>query len=70
MLASLGRDHAHSTRTELIFQRIQKVRRKIEQKQILMAQAEVRETRTRRRVTRPDYAYLNDPDSEVIDESH
>lgn len=51
-----------------LLQRVQKVRRKIEQKQILMAQAEVRETRTRRRTTRPDYAYLNNPDSEVIDE--
>lgn len=48
-------------------QRVQKVRRKIEQKQVLMAQAELRETRTRRRTNRPDYAYLNDPDSEVID---
>lgn len=32
---------------------------------LLIAQAEVRETRTRRKATRPDYAYMNDPMSEV-----
>lgn len=30
-----------------------------------MAQAEVRETRTRRQTRRPDYTYNEDPDSEV-----
>ena len=35
------------------------------QRVILIAQAEVRETRTRRRTTRPDYAYLNDPEEDV-----
>ena len=35
------------------------------QRAILIAQAEVRETRTRRRTTRPDYAYLNDPEEDV-----
>lgn len=37
--------------------RVQRVRRKIEQRQILMAQAEIRETRTRRQTRRPDYVY-------------
>ncbi|KAI0936805.1 hypothetical protein AcV5_004853 [Taiwanofungus camphoratus] len=44
--------------------RIQRARKKIEQRNLLIAQAEVRETRTRRRTTRPDYAYMNDPISE------
>ncbi|KAF8846030.1 hypothetical protein BDN67DRAFT_918061 [Paxillus ammoniavirescens] len=49
--------------------RVQRVRRKIEQKQILMAQAEIRETRTRRQTRRPDYVY-NDMESgeEDVDE--
>ncbi|KIK96396.1 hypothetical protein PAXRUDRAFT_826021 [Paxillus rubicundulus Ve08.2h10] len=42
--------------------RVQRIRRKIEQKQILMAQAEIRETRTRRQTRRPDYVY-NDVES-------
>ncbi|KAH0838016.1 hypothetical protein J3R83DRAFT_6256 [Lanmaoa asiatica] len=42
--------------------RVQRVRRKIEQKQILIAQAEIRETRTRRQTRRPDYVY-NDVES-------
>ncbi|KAF8560030.1 hypothetical protein OG21DRAFT_1479883 [Imleria badia] len=42
--------------------RVQRARRKIEQKQILMAQAEIRETRTRRQTRRPDYVY-NDVES-------
>ncbi|KAH7886123.1 hypothetical protein F5I97DRAFT_1205912 [Phlebopus sp. FC_14] len=37
--------------------RVQRVRRKIEQKQLLLAQAEIRETRTRRQTRRPDYVY-------------
>jgi hypothetical protein len=41
---------------------VQRVRRKFEQKQILMAQAEIRETRTRRQTRRPDYVY-NDVES-------
>ncbi|OCH94673.1 hypothetical protein OBBRIDRAFT_788928 [Obba rivulosa] len=44
--------------------RIQRARRKIEQRNLLIAQAEVRETRTRRKTSRPDYAYMNDPMSE------
>ncbi|KAF9245782.1 hypothetical protein BU15DRAFT_70853 [Melanogaster broomeanus] len=43
--------------------RVQRVRRKIEQKQILVAQAEIRETRTRRQTRRPDYVY-NDEDAD------
>lgn len=42
--------------------RVQRVRRKIEQRQVLMAQAEIRETRTRRQTRRPDYVY-NDMES-------
>ncbi|KAI0785032.1 hypothetical protein C8Q75DRAFT_794775 [Abortiporus biennis] len=42
--------------------RLHRIRRKFEQRQLLMAQAEVRETRTRRRTTKPDYVYLNDPE--------
>ncbi|CAA7265919.1 unnamed protein product [Cyclocybe aegerita] len=44
--------------------RVQKVRKKIEQKRLLLAQAEIRQTRTRRRTKRPDYVYGNDLDSE------
>ncbi|KZT75020.1 hypothetical protein DAEQUDRAFT_720229 [Daedalea quercina L-15889] len=44
--------------------RIQRARKKMEMRNLLIAQAEVRETRTRRRATRPDYAYMNDPISE------
>ncbi|THH33443.1 hypothetical protein EUX98_g758 [Antrodiella citrinella] len=44
--------------------RIQRARKKIQQRHLLIAQAEVRETRTRRRAARVDYAYLNDPDTE------
>ncbi|EKM48048.1 uncharacterized protein PHACADRAFT_266566, partial [Phanerochaete carnosa HHB-10118-sp] len=44
--------------------RIQRAQRKIAQRNMLIAQAEIRETRTRRRTTRPDYAYLNDPAEE------
>lgn len=32
---------------------------------MLIASAELRETRTRRRTTRPDYAYMNNPPSDV-----
>ncbi|KAF9814526.1 hypothetical protein IEO21_05077 [Rhodonia placenta] len=50
--------------------KIQRARRKIEQRNLLIAQAEVRETRTRRRTTRPDYAYMNDPASDQEDEEY
>ena len=50
--------------TDLAFvsQRVQKVRRKIEQKRMLLAQAEIRETRTRTRARtqKPDYVYSQD----------
>lgn len=42
-----------------------KARKKAEQKAILMAQAELRSTRTRRQVKRPDYVYNDDIDSDV-----
>ncbi|OSD03250.1 hypothetical protein PYCCODRAFT_1434665 [Trametes coccinea BRFM310] len=44
--------------------RIQRVQRKIQQKNLLIASAELRETRTRRRTTRPNYAYINNPPSD------
>ncbi|RDB29070.1 hypothetical protein Hypma_015794 [Hypsizygus marmoreus] len=44
--------------------RVAKVKRKIEQRKMLIAQAEVRETRTRRQTRKPDYVYTNDYDSE------
>jgi hypothetical protein len=44
---------------------VQKVRRKIEQRQLLLAQAELRETRTRRQTRRPDYVYNDDFGSEA-----
>lgn len=50
---------------EAPLQRIQRVQRKIQQRNLLIASAELRETRTRRRTTRPDYAYMNNPESDV-----
>ncbi|KAF9056122.1 hypothetical protein BJ165DRAFT_1431032 [Panaeolus papilionaceus] len=44
--------------------RVQKVRRRIEQKRTLLAQAELRTTRTRRQTQKPDYVYNNEVDSE------
>ncbi|KAJ3725554.1 hypothetical protein DFJ43DRAFT_1089096 [Lentinula guzmanii] len=44
--------------------RVAKVQRKIEQRKLLMAQAELRQTRTRRQTRRPDYVYNNGADSE------
>ncbi|KAF8641162.1 hypothetical protein AX17_000797 [Amanita inopinata Kibby_2008] len=44
--------------------RVQRARRKIEQRTALMAQAELRETRTRRKTHRPDYVYSNEFDSQ------
>ena len=44
---------------------MQRVRRKIEQRKTLLAQAELRETRTRRKTKRPDYVYSNGIDSQA-----
>ncbi|KAJ4485839.1 hypothetical protein J3R30DRAFT_3655172 [Lentinula aciculospora] len=44
--------------------RVAKVQRKIEQRKLLMAQAELRQTRTRRQTRKPDYVYNNAADSE------
>ncbi|TFY80030.1 hypothetical protein EWM64_g3985 [Hericium alpestre] len=44
--------------------RVQKLRKKIEQRAILMAQAEIRQTRTRRQTRRPDYVYYEGGESE------
>ncbi|KAJ3721709.1 hypothetical protein C8R42DRAFT_607398 [Lentinula raphanica] len=44
--------------------RVAKVQRKLEQRKLLMAQAELRQTRTRRRTRKPDYVYNNGAESE------
>ncbi|EMD41910.1 hypothetical protein CERSUDRAFT_110467 [Gelatoporia subvermispora B] len=65
--AHLGVLKVLQDRVELIdaeLGRIQRAKRKLEQRNMLIAQAEVRETRTRRRTSRPDYAYMNDPMNE------
>lgn len=46
-------------------QRVHKVRKKIEQRRMLMAQAEVRQTRTRRQTQKPDYVYNDEPNSDA-----
>jgi len=46
-------------------QRVHKVRKKIEQRRMLLAQAEVRQTRTRRQTQKPDYVYNDEMDSEA-----
>ncbi|OJA19543.1 hypothetical protein AZE42_01461 [Rhizopogon vesiculosus] len=52
--------------------RVQRIRKKIEQRQILMAQAEIRQTRTRRQTRRPDYddadEYQFEEDNDYDDE--
>lgn len=61
LIASLGK------RIEVIdaeLNRVHKVRKKIEQRRMLLAQAEVRQTRTRRQTQKPDYVYNDDVDSE------
>lgn len=58
--------HANIDLNCFTLQRVQKVRRKIEQAAILKAQGEIRETRTRLRQTRrPDYVDYDVPDDEV-----
>ncbi|KJA25892.1 hypothetical protein HYPSUDRAFT_64615 [Hypholoma sublateritium FD-334 SS-4] len=44
--------------------RVAKARRKMENKRLLLAQAEIRQTRTRRKTQKPDYVYNNEMDSE------
>ena len=46
-------------------QRVQRVKRKIEQRKALLAQAELRETRTRRKTHKPDYVYSNGFESQA-----
>ncbi|KAF8633016.1 hypothetical protein AX15_001611 [Amanita polypyramis BW_CC] len=48
--------------------RVQRAKRKIEQRKTLLAQAELRETRTRRRTHKPDYVYNNGFDSQASPE--
>ena len=48
-----------------VYQRVAKVKKKIEQRKNLLAQAEIRETRTRRQTQKPDYVYADQYDSEV-----
>ncbi|KZV74826.1 hypothetical protein PENSPDRAFT_152821 [Peniophora sp. CONT] len=45
--------------------RIDKARKKAQQRAILLAQAEMRQTRTRRQTKRPDYVYADDIESDV-----
>ncbi|KIL71682.1 hypothetical protein M378DRAFT_237449 [Amanita muscaria Koide BX008] len=47
-----------------MIKRVQRVKRKLEQRRTLLAQAELRETRTRRKTQRPDYVYSNGIDSQ------
>ncbi len=49
----------------LLIQRIDKARRRAEQKLALYAQAELRETRTRRQTKKPDYVYAPEYESDV-----
>ncbi|KAF8807826.1 hypothetical protein BYT27DRAFT_7189920 [Phlegmacium glaucopus] len=44
--------------------RVHRVQKKIEQRRMLLAQAEVRQTRTRRQTQKPDYVYNDEADSE------
>lgn len=46
-------------------QRVARVQKKIEQRKLYLAQAELRQTRTRRQTRKPDYVYDNTVDSEV-----
>ncbi|KAK2461559.1 hypothetical protein APHAL10511_006022 [Amanita phalloides] len=48
--------------------RVQRAKRKIEQRNALLAQAELRETRTRRKAYKPDYVYSNGFDSQASSE--
>ncbi|KAF8506753.1 hypothetical protein F5888DRAFT_1644995 [Russula emetica] len=45
--------------------RVQRARRKAEQRNLLLAQAEIRQTRTRRQTHRPDYVYYDAESSDV-----
>ncbi|KAI0275019.1 hypothetical protein BC834DRAFT_1037602 [Gloeopeniophorella convolvens] len=45
--------------------RIQKARKKVQQRNILLAQAEIRQTRTRRQTHRPDYVYYDPENSDI-----
>ena len=47
------------------FQRIQRARKKVEQRNMFLAQAEIRQTRTRRQTRRPDYVYYGVENSDV-----
>ncbi len=49
----------------ICFQRIQRARKKVEQRNIFLAQAEIRQTRTRRQARRPDYVYYGIENSDV-----
>lgn len=51
--------------TYTCFQRIQRARKKVEQRNMFLAQAEIRQTRTRRQTRRPDYVYYDIENSDV-----
>lgn len=73
-------EHAHIAlvkalegRLELIdneIARIQKARKKIEQRNLLLAQAEIRQTRTRRQTKRPDYVYYGGGDEDEDEDEY
>ncbi|KAI0803329.1 hypothetical protein BC629DRAFT_119943 [Irpex lacteus] len=65
-LIKAAEDRLPAIEAELL--RIQRAKKKVVQRNLLIAQAETRETRTRRRAARPDYAYLNDPEVEDHEE--
>ena len=55
-----------ASRTHLFFfQRLQRARKKAEQRNLFLAQAEIRQTRTRRQTHRPDYVYYDVESSDV-----
>ena len=61
----LYKRHIFSILITNIYQRVAKIKKRIEQRKSLLAQAEIRETRTRRQTQKPDYVYADQFDSEV-----
>ena len=49
----------------IYFQRLQRARKKADQRNLFLAQAEIRQTRTRRQTCRPDYVYYDMETSDV-----
>ena len=61
----LYKRHVVSILIANVYQRVAKIKKRIEQRKSLLAQAEIRETRTRRQTQKPDYVYADQFDSEV-----